>query len=640
MGFPIDATTYQPLTFSFSESSLSHYKKEQLETNIRFVRDSIVFMTAYANAKGIGGHTGGAYDIVPEALIVQAFARGEESVHPVLFDAAGHRVALQYTLAALNGHISLELLLKYREFDSKLPGHPERGSTPGIHFSSGRLGHLWGFVNGVALGNPGKQVVLFSSDGSLQEGGDAEAARFAVSRGLDVKVLIDDNNVTIAGHPSDYMKGFDVVTTLRGQGMTVFEGPGEGVESLYWRIIAALKRKGPIALVNKRVMAPGIPQVEGTPKGHDAVGLDAAVEYFEARENEDAIALLKSARKQKDTWMYRGSSGQTGKTRDEFGKAVVSVLSKMDLEEVQRRFRVFDNDLEGSCGLHHIRKAFPGIFESGGIMERHNFSAAAGFGSGGNRMGLYATFSAFSEMVISEITMARLNKANVLAHFSHAGVDWMADNTCHFGINNMFVDNGLADDESTRLYMPADAAQMHAIVERVFFDAGLRFIFSTRSPTPYIEREDGDRMFTSDYKFEPGCDELIREGEGIIVSYGDMLYRCLDAVERVNESNYKVGLINKPTLNTFDEDMLRERYRKAPYILFVESQSKKSGVGVRFGNWLKVNGVNAVYDHLGTTREGNGGIEEQITHQELDSNYVAAKVMNMHRAAQHSQKRD
>jgi len=34
-------------------------------------------------------------------------------------------------------------------------------------------------------------------------------------------------------------------------------------------------------------------------------------------------------------------------------------------------------------------------------------------------------------MVVSEITMARLNYANVLAHFSHAGVDDMADNTCH-----------------------------------------------------------------------------------------------------------------------------------------------------------------------------------------------------------------
>ena len=44
---------------------------------------------------------------------------------------------------------------------------------------------------------------------------------------------------------------------------------------------------------------------------------------------------------------------------------------------------------------------------------------------------------------MSEITMARLNFSNVLAHFSHSGVDDMADNTCHFGINSMLADGGL-----------------------------------------------------------------------------------------------------------------------------------------------------------------------------------------------------
>ena len=36
-----------------------------------------------------------------------------------------------------------EHLLHYREANSKLPGHPELGLTPGVKFSSGRLGHMW-----------------------------------------------------------------------------------------------------------------------------------------------------------------------------------------------------------------------------------------------------------------------------------------------------------------------------------------------------------------------------------------------------------------------------------------------------------------------------------------------------------------
>jgi Transketolase, thiamine diphosphate binding domain len=55
----------------------------------------------------------------------------------------GHRVATQYLLSALEGAIPAEHLLHYREANYKLPGHPELGLTPGVKFSSGRLGHMW-----------------------------------------------------------------------------------------------------------------------------------------------------------------------------------------------------------------------------------------------------------------------------------------------------------------------------------------------------------------------------------------------------------------------------------------------------------------------------------------------------------------
>lgn len=55
----------------------------------------------------------------------------------------GHRVATQYLLSALEGSLPAEQLMHYREANSKLPGHPELGLTPGVKFSSGRLGHMW-----------------------------------------------------------------------------------------------------------------------------------------------------------------------------------------------------------------------------------------------------------------------------------------------------------------------------------------------------------------------------------------------------------------------------------------------------------------------------------------------------------------
>ncbi|MFQ5845463.1 MAG: transketolase, partial [Planctomycetota bacterium] len=547
MAFPIDLGAFEPVPLDPAEPELTPAQRAQLQENIRLCRDVIVFFTAVADARGLGGHTGGPYDIVPEVLIADGFMRGTDRVVPVYFDEAGHRVALQYLMAVLNGEMEAERLLDYRAAGSRLPGHPERGFTPGVKFSSGRLGHLWPYVNGVCLAHPGRVVFVFGSDGAQQEGDDAEAARFAVARRLDVKLVIDDNDVTIAGHPSRYLPGFNVARTLEGHGLPVDVGDGEDLDALYRRMCKAVQTDGPVALVNKRTMAVGIPGLEGSNKAHDCIKAATAVEYLEARGHTEAVAYIRSVQKPKDTASYRGSSKEQAKNRDLFGKVVCGLLQRMSPEERRARVLAVDSDLEGSCGLHHIRKAFPEIYHNAGVMERGNFSAAAGFGMEEGRQGIFATFSAFLEMVVSEITMARLNDSNVLCHFSHAGVDWMADNTCHYGLNNFFADGGLAEGDTTRLYFPADRHQMKAAVERIFWDPGLRFVFSTRSGTPDILTEDGTPRFGGGHAFEPGRDDVVREGgAGWVVSYGEMLYRALDAVERLRAGGLDVGLLNKP----------------------------------------------------------------------------------------------
>ena len=627
MQFPIDLDAIQPLKFSLSQSELSNDQLDQLQTNVRIARDSIVFFTAFANTKGLGGHTGGAFDIVPELLIVDGFMKGSDRVYPVYFDEAGHRVAIQYLMAVLNGHKPMEALLHYREFGSGLYGHPERADDQGVFFSSGRLGHLWSYVNGVAAANPDKIVVMFGSDGSQQEGGDAEAARYAVAQQLNVKLVIDDNDVTIAGHPSQYMQGFSVENTLKGHGLAVDTGDGEDLQNLYRRIQRALAAEGPMALVNKRKMAVGVPGIEGLPKGHDVIPVDMAIAYLKDKGHAEAVAALESSSKPAAGAEFLGSSQDKAKNRDNFGKIICDIIEKMP--DRKDRVLVVDSDLEGSCGLHHIRKTYPDVYVTAGIMERNNYSVAAGFGSHKGKQGIFGTFSAFLEMVVSEITMARLNRSNVLAHFSHSGVDDMADNTCHFGINNFFADNGLIENDQTGLYFPADSNQMRSILETIFNDAGLRFVFSTRSATPYILDEKGDHFFGDGYTFSPGKDEVIREGDkGYIVSYGEMLYRCLDVVERLKADGVSVGLVNKPTLNVVDDAMM-DKLKGKGFVMVVETQNLKTGLGARFGTELLERGYTGKYARMGTAKEGHGGLTEQIPYQGMGADEIRSKVKSL-----------
>lgn len=625
MNFPIDLTGYTPLKFELNQTEMTEEQRVTLQENIRLVRDSLVFFTAFANVKGLGGHTGGAYDIVPELLIADGFMKGSGKVHPVYFDEAGHRVAIQYMMAVLNGYQKVESLLHYREFGKGYYGHPEREDKDGVFFSSGRLGHMWSYVNGVAEADRDKIVVMFGSDGSQMEGDDAEAARYAVARNLNVKLLLDDNDVTIAGHPTEYMKGFDLVKTLEGHSLpAVNSGDGEDIDSLFTRIQQAFTADGPVALVNKRKMAVGVPGIEGLPKGHDVIPVDLAVSYLTERGYGDAVELLQNYKADKEKVTIQGSTPEKGKCRDEFGKVVCEILGGMD--DITGKVIVVDSDLEGSCGLHHIRKNYPEVYVTAGIMERNNYSVAAGFGSEPGRQGIFGTFAAFQEMVISEVTMARLNKANVLAHFSHSGVDDMADNTCHFGINNFFADNALAEGDDTALYFPADTSQLRSILTTVFNDSGLRFIYSTRSATPWILNDSGERMYEGDYTFVPGKDEVVREGTaGYIISYGEMLYRCLDAVLELKAEGIDVGLINKPTLNIIDEEMM-EKVGKSACALIVETQNSKTGLGSRYGSWLLERGLAPKFGTMGSCKQGQGGLSEQIPYQGMGKEDIKAKV--------------
>nr|ATL64770.1 sesquiterpene synthase [Aquilaria sinensis] len=380
-------------------------------------------------------------------------------------------------------------------------------------------------------------------------------------------------------------------------------------------------------------MATGIEGLEGKTTAHDVIKVDIARKYLTKRGyTPEQLAFYDDIKPGKDSHEYLGSTKDEGANRVIFGEAVNSVLDTLSKEEAIRRVMVIDSDLEGSTGLKGIHTEHPEVFVPSGVMERGNFSAAAGFGfeSNGERQGVFSTFSAFLEMLVSEITMARLNNCSVLSHFSHSGISGMADNTCHFGLNHFFADNGLMDAETTTLYFPADGEQMKAVVKKIFFDKGLRFIFSIRSKVPYLLKEGTDQLLYGEgYEFVPGKEEVIRRGSaGYVVSYGDMVFRALDAVERLRKEGLDVGLINKPTLNIVDEETIKV-YGSSPFVVVVESIAQKTGLGSRLGTHLLERNLTPRFKSIGAIKEGSGGLHEQVNAQGLGVDGIIAAIKSV-----------
>ena len=76
--FPIDLGAYERITLDPSKNTLTDKQRASLKANIQLCRDAIVFFTATGAARGVGGHTGGPYDTVPEVMILDALFRGSD----------------------------------------------------------------------------------------------------------------------------------------------------------------------------------------------------------------------------------------------------------------------------------------------------------------------------------------------------------------------------------------------------------------------------------------------------------------------------------------------------------------------------------------------------------------------------------
>ncbi len=129
--------------------------------------------------------------------------------------SCGHASALLYSLLHLAGYdLSVAELERFRQLDSKTPGHPEFGHTPGVETTTGPLGQ--GFATAVGMAVAREQLAarfaeggkplfdyrtwVLASDGDLMEGVASEAASLAGHLRLgSLKVLYDSNRISIDG---------------------------------------------------------------------------------------------------------------------------------------------------------------------------------------------------------------------------------------------------------------------------------------------------------------------------------------------------------------------------------------------------------------------------------------------------------
>ena len=197
----------------------------------------------------------------------------------------GHGSMLQYALLHLTGYaLPLEELKRFRQLNSKTPGHPEVGVTPGVETTTGPLGQGLANAVGMALAErllaaefnrPGHSIVdhrcyAFVGDGCLMEGISHEACSLAGTLALaKLTVFYDDNGISIDGETNGWFTD-DTPRRFAAYGWHVIPGvDGHDVEAVDAAIRAAhVVTERPTLIVCRTVIGKGSPNRAGTELAH------------------------------------------------------------------------------------------------------------------------------------------------------------------------------------------------------------------------------------------------------------------------------------------------------------------------------------------------------------------------------------
>ncbi|WP_332683265.1 transketolase family protein, partial [Bosea sp. (in: a-proteobacteria)] len=195
--------------------------------------------------------------------------------------SAGHGSMLIYALLYLTGApgMALDDLKKFRQLESKTPGHPENFMTLGVETTTGPLGQGLATAVGMAMAERmlaaefGRKLVdhrtyVLASDGDLMEGISQEAIALAGHHKLSkLIVLWDDNGISIDG-PLSISDSVDQVARFKACGWKAERVDGHDPDAIEAAIRRAQKSNKPTMIACKTVIGFGAPKKAGTSKAH------------------------------------------------------------------------------------------------------------------------------------------------------------------------------------------------------------------------------------------------------------------------------------------------------------------------------------------------------------------------------------
>lgn len=254
---------------------------EELQRISSQVRRDIVRMVTCAKSGHPGGSMSSADFLTALYFVVmkhnpQEWTRDGKGSDMFIL-SAGHLTPVYYSLLARTGYFPVSELATFRQFGTRLQGHPciEKG-LPGVFQASGSLGQGLSAAAGAALGkkldNDGNFVYVMMGDGECEEGQIWEAAMFSSHHKIDNLIaMVDWNGQQIDGKVDDVAGVGDLEGKWKAFGWTTIVADGHDFEAILKAFDQAkgLAGKGkPVVILFRSDMGHGVDFMAGTHKWH------------------------------------------------------------------------------------------------------------------------------------------------------------------------------------------------------------------------------------------------------------------------------------------------------------------------------------------------------------------------------------
>ncbi|MGI9250136.1 MAG: transketolase [Pseudohongiellaceae bacterium] len=578
--------------------------------------------------KANSGHPGAPMGMADIAEVLWNDFLRHNPGHPDWFNrdrfvlSNGHGSMLIYSLLHLTGYdLPLEELKQFRQLNSKTPGHPEYGYTPGVETTTGPLGQGLANAIGMAIAEktlaaqfnrPEHTIVdhhtyVFTGDGCLMEGISHEACSLAGTLQLGkLIVFYDANGISIDGEVKEWFTDHtdNRFKAYNWQVLTVDGHKPAAISKAIKKAQSETQR--PSLIICNTIIGYGAPNKQGTaathgsPLGEDEVeatrreldwphapfvipeqikqAWDATEKGFQtetawkeklvAYEEEFpdlAMELVRRIKGEIPNYFHNKADEFIKQCQNDTNNIATRKASQNCLETYGALLPELiggSADLTGSnlttwSGSVALSQQPDGNYIYYGVREFGMTAIATGIALHGGFIPYSATFLMFMEYARNAVRMTALMKQRSILVYTHDSIGQGEDGPTHQPVEQLAM---LRLTPNISVWRPCDQAETAVAWQAAIErrDGPTALVFSRQS---LAQQPRSDEQLATVKRGAYILKDCPATPDVIVIATGSEVAPCATAVETLLKENVKVRLVSMPSVDVFEAQ--DEAYREA-----------------------------------------------------------------------------